>query len=365
MSADVWKVHRLAQIDTTRESPTAKRGAPVNNSQICRIGWNGAILLFAFIILIAAQPAKAAERIYTAYFSPAPGGSSVIWVAKEARLFEKHGLDVAPVLIPSSVRTLQAIIAGESAVAESAGPAVASARLAGGDVVALAGSVNILTYYFVTLPSIKRPEDLKGKIGANQSPGTIADYALRVSLRKLGLDPAKDVSLRSIGVLYDRLAAMQKGIVQFTVVTEAEKPIIDKLGYPVLLDLISLKIPFPQRGIYTMGKSIKEQPDMVRRYVRAYVEAIHYFKTRKEETIQIMRKYSRVEDRGVLEHTQTWFTQNMPDYPYPPVEGYQVVLQEMASTNPKAATLNVKDLIDARFVKELEDSGFVASLAKK
>jgi ABC-type nitrate/sulfonate/bicarbonate transport system substrate-binding protein len=186
-----------------------------------------------------------------------------------------------------------------------------------------------------------------------------------VSLRKLGLDPAKDVSLRSIGVLYDRLAAMQKGIVQFTVVTEAEKPIIDKLGYPVLLDLISLKITFPQRGIYTMGKSIKERPDMVRRYVRAYVEAIHYFKTRKEETIQIMRKYSRVEDRGVLEHTQTWFTQNMPDYPYPPVEGYQVVLQEMASTNPKAATLNVKDLIDARFVKELEDSGFVASLAKK
>ena len=117
--------------------------------------------------------------------------------------------------------------------------------------------MNILTYYFVnfvTLPNIKRPEDLKGKIGANQSPGTIADFALRVSLRKLGLDPAKDVSLRSIGVFYDRIAAMQKGIVQFTVLTEAEKPIIDKFGYPVLLDLISLKIPFPQRGIYTTGK---------------------------------------------------------------------------------------------------------------
>jgi NitT/TauT family transport system substrate-binding protein len=325
----------------------------------------GALFAASGMLIMLSVPLGAAERLHTAYFSPAPGGSSIIWVAKEARLFEKHGLDVAPVLIPSSVRTLQAIIAGESAVAESAGPAVASARLAGGDVVALAGSVNILTYYFATLPSIKRPEDLKGKIGANQSPGTIADYALRVSLRKLGLDPAKDVSLRSIGVLYDRLAAMQKGIVQFTVVTEAEKPIIDKLGYPVLLDLISLKIPFPQRGIYTMGKSIKEQPDMVRRYVRAYVEAIHYFKSRKEETIQIMRKYSRVEDRGVLEHTHTWFTQNMPDYPYPPVEGYQVVMQEMASTNPKAATLNVKDLIDARFVKELEDSGFVAGLTKK
>jgi len=323
-------------------------------------------LLVAFgAMLLVPTRLGAAERIYTAYFSPAPGASSVIWVAKEARLFEKHGLDVAPVLIPSSVRTLQAILAGESAIAESAGPAVASARLAGGDIVALAGSVNILTYYFVTLPSIKRAEDLKGKIGANQSPGTIADFALRVSLRKLGLDPAKDVSLRSIGVLYDRIAAMQKGIVQFTVLTEAEKPIVDKLGFPVLLDLISLKIPFPQRGIYTTGKLIKEQPDTVRRYMRAYVEAIHYFKTRKEETMQIMRKYSRVEDRNVLEHTQNWFTQNMPEYPYPPVEGYQVVLQEMASSNPKAATLNAKDLVDARFVKELEDGGFVAGLIKK
>ncbi len=323
------------------------------------------ILVFGFIVIIQSAPLRAAERIHTAYFSPAPGASAVIWVAKEARLFEKYGLDVAPVLIPSSVRTLQAILAGESAIAESAGPAAASARLAGGDIVALAGSVNILTYYFVTLPGITRAEELKGKIGANQSPGTIADFALRVSLRKLGLDPAKDVSLRSIGVLYDRIAAMQKGIVQFTVLTEAEKPIVDKFGYPVLLDLISLKIPFPQRGIYTTGKFIKEQPDTVRRYVRAYVEAIHYFKTRKEETIQILRKYSRVEDRNVLEHTQSWFSQNMPEYPYPPVDGYQVVLQEMASSNPKAAALNAKELVEARFVKELEDSGFIASLGKK
>ena len=103
-------------------------------------------LLFGFALAFLPSRLDAADRIYTAYFSPAPGASAVIWVAKEARLFDKHGLDVAPVLIPSSVRTLQAILAGESAIAESAGPAVVSARLAGGDVVAIAGSVNILTY---------------------------------------------------------------------------------------------------------------------------------------------------------------------------------------------------------------------------
>ena len=114
------------------------------------------VFVFAAMLMTFPLQLQAAERIHSAYFSPAPGASAVIWVAKEARLFEKHGLDVAPVLIPSSVRTLQAILAGESAIAESAGPAAASARLAGGDIVALAGSVNILTYYFVTLPNIKR-----------------------------------------------------------------------------------------------------------------------------------------------------------------------------------------------------------------
>ena len=324
-------------------------------------------LVFVFWPLLLALPLqlKAAERIHTAYFSPAPGASSVIWVAKEARIFEKHGLDIAPVLIPSSVRTLQAILAGESAIAESAGPPVVSARLAGADVVAIAGNSNILNYYFVTLPGLRRPEDLRGKTGANHSPGTIADFALRISLRKLGLDPGKDVSLRSIGVLLDRVAAMQKGIVQFTVLTEAEKPIVDKLGFPVLLDLVSLRIPFPQRGIYSTAKYIKEQPETVRRYIRSYVEAIHYFKTRKAETLQIMRKYSRVEDRNVLEHAWSWFSQDMPELPYPPIEGYQSVLQEMALSNPKAAALNPKDLVDLRFVKELEETGFVASLGKK
>ena len=327
--------------------------------------WFPLIAVFAPIFVTFASPLKAAEKLYTAYFTPSPGPSAVIWVAKEARLFEKHGLDVAPILIPSSVRALQAVLAGEIAIGESAGPAFVSARLAGSDVAAIAGSVNILTYYFVTLPGIKRPEDLKGKTGANQSPGTIADFGLRISLRKLGLDPAKDVSLRSIGVLYDRVAAMQKGIVQFTVLTEAEKPIVDKLGFPVLLDLISLRIPFPQRGIYATAKFIKEHPETVRRYMRAYVEAIHYFKTHKEEASDIMRKYSRVEDRQVLEHTWSWLTQIMPDTPYPPLEGYQTVLQEMALTNPKAAAVNARELVDARFVKELEDTGFIERLYKK
>ena len=94
---------------------------------------------------------------------------------------------------------------------------------------------------------------------------------------------------------------------------------------------------------------------MVRRYMRAYTEAIHYYKTHKEETMKIMRKYSRLDDRKVLEEAWDWHARFIPEAPYPPPEGYQLVLQDMAATNPKAAQANVKDYVDLRFVKELED----------
>jgi ABC-type nitrate/sulfonate/bicarbonate transport system substrate-binding protein len=100
----------------------------MNKDQVHGKKWLSLIFVCGSMFLTLAAHLEAAERMHTAYFSPAPGGSSVIWVAKEARLFEKHGLDVAPVLIPSSVRALQAILAGEIAIGESAGPAAVSAR---------------------------------------------------------------------------------------------------------------------------------------------------------------------------------------------------------------------------------------------
>ncbi|HEX9146163.1 MAG TPA: ABC transporter substrate-binding protein, partial [Candidatus Binatia bacterium] len=248
---------------------------------------------------------------------------------------------------------------------EGGGPGLASARIAGGDVVAIAGNVNVLPYYLVANPSIKRAEDLRGKIGGTHIAGTTAEFALKVGLRKIGLEPNKDVSLRVIGGSTERMVALQKGIVQFTVVTEAGKAAAEKLGYPMVVDMATLQIPFPQNGVYTSTKLIRENPDLVRRYIRAYTEAIHYFKTHKEDAIKIMRKYSRLDDPRVLEEAWDWHARFFPEAPYPPPEGYQLVLQDMAATNPKAAQANAKDMVDLRFVKELEDSGFIKNLYKK
>jgi len=323
------------------------------------------LALTLLVATICADATWAVDKLNTAYISTTPGSSSVLWVAKDAKIFDKYGIDATIIFISGSIRGIQAILAGEIPIGEGGGPGLASARLAGGDVIAIAGNVNVLPYYLVAQPNIRKAEDLRGKIGGNHIAGTTAEFALKVGLKKIGIDPLKDVNLRVIGGSIERMVALQKRIVDFTVVTEAGKAMAEKLGYPTVVDMVALKIPFPQNGIFTSTKLIRDNPDFVRRYMRAYVEAIHFFKTHKEDTIKIMRKYSRLEDRKFLDEAWDWHVKFMPDAPYPPADGYQLVLQDMAEKNPKASQADVKDYIDARFVKELEDSGFIKGLSRK
>jgi NitT/TauT family transport system substrate-binding protein len=329
----------------------------MNLSRILR---TGALALFG--ALLGGAGLGAAERINTSYISVSPGSSTPIKIAKEMRLFEKHGIEPTLIFISGSVRGIQAILAGEIPIGEGGGPGLAAARLAGGDVVAIATNLNVLPYYLVAHPSIKRPEDLRGKVGGSHIAGTTAEFALRVALRKIGLEPNRDVQLRVIGGSLDRMIALEKGIVQFTVVTEAGRATAAKLGFPMVVDIAALKIPFPQNGVYTSTRMIRERPDTIRRYMRAYVEAIHFYKTRKEETIKIEEKYSRLADRRALEEAWEWHARYFPAAPYPSPDGYQTILQELAATNPKAAQANPNDFVEPRFVRELEESGFVRSL---
>src|SRR5262249_31284575 len=181
----------------------------------------------------------------------------------------KYALDATIIFISGSVRGIQAILAGEIPIGEGGGPGLASGRLARGDVADIAGNVNVLPYYLVAHPSIKRAEDLRGKIGGTHIAGTTAEFALKVGLKKIGLEPNKDVTLRVIGGSTERMVALQKGIVQFTVVTEAGKAQAEKLGYPMVVDMASLHVLFPKNGVYPATRLIGENPDRFRRYMRA------------------------------------------------------------------------------------------------
>lgn len=306
--------------------------------------------------------AGAAERINTAYISVTPSASAALWVAKDAGLFERNGLQANVIFIFGTTRGIQALLAGETPLVESGGPAVIHARLGGADVVMVAGTVGVLPYYLVTTPDIRTPADLKGKVGANHIPGTTAEFALRFGLRGLGLDPASDVTLQVIGGSMDRMIALQRGMAKFTVTTEPGKVLAEKLGFRILVDFASLKIPFQQTGIATTRRFAESRPDTVRRYIRAVAQAIHVYKTQKERAIQIMRKYSRMENLAVLEGSYEWHQKFFQESPLPSVEAFRRTLQEIGRTQPAALRADPQEFVDLRFARELEESGFIRQL---
>ena len=252
------------------------------------------VTIFALLFLCEMTAnAPAQERLNFVYISPNAGSSSVFWVAKDMGFFKKHGLDVNVIYIEGTPKALMALFAGELQVVAGTGPAVASAKVRGADATMIMGLEVSLPYYLIATSSIKSVEELRGNVGANHSAATSADFAMRLGLRNIGLEPERDVNLRVVGATNLRMLAMQQGQAQFTVITTTELEQADKMGFKVLVDLASKRIPYPHSGVITSQKVLRERHDAILRFGRATVEAIHFFKNQKAPTIGVLKKYAR------------------------------------------------------------------------
>jgi NitT/TauT family transport system substrate-binding protein len=321
------------------------------------------LILAALIFLTATgATARAADQVMTAYQSVSIGSSTPLWIAKDAGFFERQGLDVKIVFVEGSPRTMQTLIAGESQIVESTGPAVLNARAAGSPVVIVAGYVNVMPYYLIVDKSINSPADLKGKVGANHIPGTAADTVIRIGLKALGLDPDRDVSLRAVGNTPMRLQAMSAGVAQFMVAQDLELEQAKRLGYKVLVDYVANKTPFPMGGAVTTQRYVSEKRDTVLRYVKALAQALHYLKTNREGSLAIISRYARFQNPEVMGAAFDSARRLYSEIPSPPTEGFDLVARELAQRNPKLRDFDTSSVVDLQFVRELEQSGFLKSL---
>ena len=323
--------------------------------------------VLAFVILIlcsALDNLNAQEKLNFVYISPNAGSSSVLWVAKEMGIFKKHGLDVNVIYIEGTPKALMALFAGELQLVAGTGPAVASAKVRGADAAMIMGLEVFLPYYLVATSGIKGVEDLKGKVGANHSAATSADFAMRLGLRNVGLDPERDVNLRVIGATNLRMLAMQQGQAQFTVITTTELEQADKMGFRVLVDLASKRIPYPHSGVITSQKILREKHDAILRFGRATVEAIHFFKTQKAQTIGVLRKYAKT-DLSTLDSAYSYLKGALPDLPYPTLEGMKTILAEMGRTRSEVLKTDAASMVDSSIVKTIDDEGFLKRITQK
>ena len=307
--------------------------------------------------------AGAQERLNLAYISPTAGSSSIFWVAKDVGIFKKHGLDVNVIYIEGTPKALMSLFAGDLQVIAGTGPAVVSAKLRGGDVTMIMGFEVFLPYYLMATPGINRIEDLKGKIGANHSAATSADFAIRLGLRGLGFDPDRDVTLRVIGATNLRIIAMQQGQAHFTVIGNSERELAEKLGFKILADLASKRIPYPHSGVITSQRMLREKQDTMLRFARATIEGIHFFKTQKAPTIAVLKKYAKT-DLTTLDNTYAYLKTALPDAPYPTLDGMKTLVAEVGRTQPTALRADPASFVDASILKALEDEGFLRRLSK-
>jgi NitT/TauT family transport system substrate-binding protein len=312
-------------------------------------------------LVLTALPRAIHAKSYIAYISDSSSSSVVYWIAKEAGIFKKHGLDLDTIFIDGSVRGIQSLIAGDLGYSGSVGTAVINANLAGADVAIVQSQMNTLPYFVIGNASIKSPEALRGKTAAVHIPGTSADFAMRLALTKVGI-PYKDIKAVTLGGAPARLGATINGQTDFTIVSEGEKLQGEKNGLKVIIDMAKLRVPFQFNCSVATRKRIKENPDEVRRVVWSLAEAGHYFKTRKEESIKVMQKYTRGLDRTVLEGAYAANYEFLVEDTYPTLEGLKQTLEIQALTDPRAGKAKAEDFVDLRFVDDMKKSGFVDKL---
>jgi len=320
-------------------------------------------IVFCFFAFGAATGVAEAQS-YLAYISDSPASASAYWVTKEAGFFKKHGLDVDLIFIDGSSRGIQTLISGSIPLTSAVGTAVINGKLAGGDIAIINSLTNTLPYYVFGKPEIKSPEDLKGRSAAMHIPGTAADFALRLALKGIGLS-LKDIKGVTVGGAPARVAAVASGQLDFTVGTEGEKIRGETLGLKVVIDMAKLNIPFQFTCTVATRRTIRENPELVQRMVRAMAEAVHYYKNNKEPTVKIMQKYARGPSRTFFEEVYESSRALLVEDTYPTLEGLKNTLEIQASLDPKAVKAKVEDFVDLRFVDELKTSGFIEKLHGK
>ncbi|HET9916093.1 MAG TPA: ABC transporter substrate-binding protein [Candidatus Binatia bacterium] len=301
-------------------------------------------------------------------YSALSGDQLPAWIAKDSGIFAQNGLDVQTIFFTGGSTAILALVSGDVPITQVAGPGMVSSALAGSDAVFIAAGVTSLNYVLMGKAGVKTTEQLRGGTVAISRFGSATDSIARFALRKVGLTPGKDVTIVQVGSGPDRMNAILTGKVTAAVINPPSSFIAEKRGHAVVADVAKMGLVFQHTGAVTTRKFIKEQPDIVRRYVKSHVQAVHRLWTDKEATIRALSRFMGSNlDREILEKSrENVLTEAMyPKKQYPSVEGLKNVLDELAERDPRAKNAKPEQFIDASFIRELDQSGFIDSLYKK
>jgi NitT/TauT family transport system substrate-binding protein len=305
-----------------------------------------AVILFVLFILPGRAGAQLSVRASYGSF----GVSQIILpIAARSGMFHKNGLSVEPVYIAG--RSVSALVSGDVQFGLMGGPPAVLARLGGADVVMIAGR-NALDQILIATSSIKKPADLAGKNVGISRFGTTSDYGARIGLKRLKLEPQRDVTLIQIGDTAARISGMTAGAIAAATLNAGEEEYIRKMGFHILTD--NADVEFPGNALVTTQRYLRTNRESVKRFVRGLVETIQFIKDQPEKTKSLLAEIYRESDAGVTGKRYDAMIAVFPDYPYLTANAVRSFLEILREEGKLKGPLDPGTFLDMSLLQEVE-----------
>jgi NitT/TauT family transport system substrate-binding protein len=288
--------------------------------------------------------------------------SGLVHIARDRGLFAKYGLITESIYIPGGSINVQVLVSGSLDLSQLSGAPGVAANLEGADLVYVLGLLEKLNYQLVTRPEIKTVEQLKGRKFAVSRFGSSADFGMRALLKRLNVDPIREATILQVGDEPTRIAAITSGNVDGTVVNAPFSSEAERLKLNVIADSVKMNIPFFNTGLLGSKRFLEKQDAKVMNFLRAYLEAIKVLKTEREYSVKALAQFTRVQNLKAIQEGYDYFVNQLPNVPYPSAEAMQAVVAQIAETNQKARGIDAKNYVSDRYLRRLDEEGFVKKL---
>jgi NitT/TauT family transport system substrate-binding protein len=335
----------------------------MKNRRDIRLIIAGMIIVFLDVhapVMLAAQ-AKPLIKVVAGYGST-DGAIAPLWFAKETKLFEKRGLDVRLVGMGTGAVSLRALIANDLEIASLSASGLVQAALQGADTIILSAAIDGFVFKVFGGPDMTSPAQLKGKTLGVSRYGATSDFAVRLALKKWGLNPERDLNILQVGTTQDTLRAMQTKRLDAGVLSGTASLMARKAGFRELGDLAGLGLHYPMAPIGTTKSYVQKNEGLVKEFMLAYIEAIRDFKRNKEAALKVLKKYTRNDDPEVLEDSYSNYANKYLALPMPTADGIRTILTELSVTVPAAKNADPDQFVAYKIAREIEASGFVKRL---
>lgn len=302
-------------------------------------------------------PSAVAETKLVVAYSSTDISMLPVWYAIDEGLFKKSGLTIDLQFVASS-NSVSALLSHDADIAHVGGSGVLSAAVNGADLVMVGVLGPVYPYKLMVTPDIKSPADLKSKKFGVSVVGDASDIALRVSLRKLGVDPDRDVTIVSTGNHANRTAAMFAGAIQGGVDSPPATTELEDKGFYAIVDLASSNALAANLCITVQRGWLADHHDLMQRFIDTVVQGSARARNDKPRSLDIMAKYTNTDDRRALDAAYDYYTKEViPEYPFLRMEHMADSIDILSQTNPKVKELDVPRMLDASFVQSASDRG--------